>query len=83
MSSQSEHQVSERLSERKSKQQIVRERMEQVKTTIHDLSKELQQLKLRVNPFIPVATDIYEPLRLKKQILVSEGDKKCLTNQTF
>ena len=71
------------MSERKSKQQMIKERMEQVKTTIHDLSKELQQLKLRVNPFIPVATDIYEPLRLKKQILVSEGDKKCLTNQTF
>ena len=66
-----------------SKAQKLKDHMEQVKTTIHDLSKELQQLKLRVNPFIPVATDIYEPLRLKKQILVSFGDKKCLTNQTF
>ena len=38
---------------------MIKERMEQVKNTIHDLSKELQQLKLRINPFIPVATDIY------------------------
>ena len=42
-----------------SKPQMIKERMEQVKNTIHDLSKELQQLKLRINPFIPVATDIY------------------------
>ena len=41
------------------KAQNLKERMEQVKNTIHDLSKELQQLKLRINPFIPVATDIY------------------------
>ena len=42
-----------------SKAQKLLEHMEQVKATIHDLSKELQQLKLRINPFIPVATAIY------------------------
>ena len=42
-----------------SKPQMLKERLEQIKNTIHDLSKELQQLKLRINPFIPVATDIY------------------------
>ena len=47
------------MSEKQTKPQILKDRMEQIKSTIHDLSKELQQLKLRINPFIPVATDVY------------------------
>ena len=41
---------------------MLKERMEHIKNTIHDLSNELQQLKLRINPFIPVATNIYTRL---------------------
>ena len=55
------------MSERKSKQQMIKERMEQVKATIHDLSKELQQLKLRINPFIPVDTEIYKPRTSRRE----------------
>ena len=47
------------MSGSKTKPQMLKERLENIKSTIHDLSKELQQLKLRINPFIPVATDIY------------------------
>ena len=42
-----------------SKPQMLKERLENIKSTIQDLSKELQQLKLRINPFVPVATNIY------------------------
>ena len=44
------------------KAQKLLDHMEQLKNTIHDLSNELQQLKLRINPFIPVATSIYTRL---------------------
>ena len=43
----------------KAQAQKLLDHMEQLKNTIHDLSKEFQQLKLRINPFIPVATNIY------------------------
>ena len=56
--SQSENIQPKRLGN-KSKPQIIKERMEELKNIITDLSKELQQLKLRINPFVPVATDIY------------------------
>ena len=54
----------------KSKPQIIKDRMEELKNIITDLSKELQQLKLRINPFVPVATDIYS-----RPILNREGIK--------
>ena len=43
----------------KGEAQKLLDHMEQLKNAIHDLSNELQQLKLRINPFIPVATSIY------------------------
>ena len=52
------------MSGNKSKPQIIKERMEELKNIITDLSKELQQLTLRINPFVPVATDIYSRVQV-------------------
>ena len=51
----------------KCKQQLLQEKMDELKTKMDNLTTEFNQLKLQINPFVPVATDIYKPIHNKNK----------------
>ena len=53
----------------KSKQQLLQEKMDELKVRMNNLTNQFNQLKLQINPFVPVATDIYKPIHNKKVLL--------------
>ena len=53
------------MSETKCKQQLLQEKMDELKVRMNDLTNQFNQLKLQINPFIPVATDIYKTIHNK------------------
>ena len=56
------------MSETKCKQQLLLEKMDELKVKMNNLTNEFNQLKLQINPFVPVATDIYFSLKKSKSV---------------
>ena len=57
------------MSEKKCKQQLLQEKMDELKAKMDNLTNQFNQLKLQINPFIPVDTDIYKTIHKKKVLL--------------
>ena len=56
------------MSETKCKQQLLLEKMDELKVKMNNLTNKFNQLKLQINPFVPVATDIYSSLKKSKSV---------------
>ena len=51
----------------KCKQQSLQQKMDELKAKMDNLTYEFNQLRLQINPFVPVATSIYKPIHNKNK----------------